>query len=89
MGICGSFSTLQCAKPDQKKSKSFRRATNAGYYQRQHSQPVEQFKNAGWGHPAYRISVENVASVGPVPSPGNYFDRLLAEINDDSATNLF
>jgi hypothetical protein len=29
------------------------------------------------GHPAYRIPLEIVASVGPVPSPGDYFDRLL------------
>jgi len=31
----------------------------------------------GRGHPAYRISIEIVASVGPVPSPGDSFNSVL------------
>jgi hypothetical protein len=33
-------------------------------------------KNARCGHPAYRIPVEIIASVGPVSSPGDNFHRL-------------
>jgi hypothetical protein len=34
-------------------------------------------KNAAWGHAAYRVYCEISAGLGPVPSPGDFFNQRL------------
>ena len=38
---------------------------------------LKNSRSAAWGHAAYKISLETARCVGPVPSPGEFFNRLL------------